>query len=77
MLIVKRSIVLAGKSKMAFPKTAFPKMEFHGWQYNHQNSWPMAKIICVSPDKDNYVQNAQLLLVHVMVRIQYWTDQCT
>ena len=62
MLMVKRSIVLAGKSKMAFPKT-----EFHGWQYNHQNSWPMAKIICVSPDKDNYVQNAQLLLVHVIV----------
>ena len=28
----------------------------------HPSNWPMAKIICVCPDKDGVVQNVQLLI---------------
>ena len=28
----------------------------------HQNNWPMVNIICVCPDKNGVVRNAQLLV---------------
>ena len=57
----KRStFFLAETSKMGFPKT-----EFHGYYLPldvHRNNWPMAKINCVCPNKDDAVRNVQVLV---------------